>query len=269
MSNPQSARDAAVSILASLRATYAAPLESVPAAEADFTHLDLMAYGHFRSWAEGEGLRYLGDLEFPALTNNPTTVIARSMVRTHVSADGTIAAEYYQVKPRAGRVLAKWLTGLKNLRWIAATAWTLRVLKTRHCLSLDSEFDDGSFVVTSNAEAAGLLSMPPAIDAKFFPYDTSRQVLLDSHIERVQAKIAAGRHASRAADLAAVLAQHRRMTEQKRVYRAALDWISKAELEAMSSNRAVADAVYAEMKELLTAEQPGDAQTEQSDGKDH
>jgi hypothetical protein len=260
----QSARDAAVRILASLKATYSAPLEAVPVAEADFAHLDLPAYAAFRLWAEGEALRYLGDLEFPALSNSPTTVIARTMVRAHLSTDGTVSAEYYQVKPRVDRVLKKLLTGLMNLRWIAAPAWTLRALKTRHCVSFYNEFDDGSFVATSNAETAGRLSSPPSIDVKFFAYGTARSVLLEAHRQRVQAKLTAGSgcRASAAHDLTGVLARQRRLSQKKNAYRAAQDWISKAELNVMAKNRELADAVYAEIQKLLAEKSTGNSQLE-------
>jgi hypothetical protein len=248
----QTPRDSAVRILEMMKAVYQETLEFIPAFAADFPHLDLPAYEAFKTWAEGQSLRHLADIEFPALSNNQTTVVARTMVRIHLSADGSNVAEYYQVKPRIGRVLKRLGTGLLNLRWIDTPRWVLRILRTRHCVSFETEFDDGSFLVTSNAESAGMLSSPPSVDALYMPYNTAPQALLESHGRRVLAKLAA-RPQHRAivvADFAGAREQQRRLSEQKRAYRAAQDWISKTELNAMTDNRELADTVFAELKKL-------------------
>jgi hypothetical protein len=248
----QTPRDAAERILEMLKSVYQETLECIPASAADFPHLGLPAYEEFKTWAEGQSLRHLADIEYPALTNNPTTVVARTMVRIHLSADGSNVAEYYQVKPRIDRVLKRLATGLLNLRWIDSPRWALRILRTRHCVSFETEFDDGSFVVSSNAESAGKLASPPSVDALFMPYNTAPEALLESHVRRVQTKLAT-RPQYRAivvSDFAGAREQHRRLSEQKRAYRAAQDWISNAELNAMTDNRALADAVFAELKKL-------------------
>jgi len=255
---PQTPRDAAVHILASLKATYSAPLKFVLASEADFAHLDLPAYAEFRTWAEGQSFRYLADIEFPALSNNSTTPVARAMVRTHLSADGTVGAEYFQVKPRIDRVLKRLATGLLNLRWIDTPRWVWRMLKTKNCASFETEFDDGTFVASSNAEAAGLLSLPPSIDTVFMPYGTPPQELLDAHRARVRLKLQ-NQPQCRAivvTDLAGVREQQHRMSGQKNAYRAAQQWISKAELNAMTGNRELADAVFEEMRKLQAGPMP-------------
>lgn len=260
-SQPKTPREAAVHILASLKATYSTPLEFVLAAESDFAHLDLPAYAGFRAWAERQSLHYLADIEFPALSGNPTTPVARAMVRTHLSADGTVGAEYYQVKPRIDRVLKRLAAGLLNLRWIDTPRWAWRMLKTKHCVSFVSGFDDGTFVVTSNAEAAGMLSSPPTIDSVFVPYSTSPQILLDAHHARVSLKLQNQTRCRALAvnDLAGVREQQRRLSAQKNAYRAAQQWLSKAELNAMTGNRELADTVYAEMRKLQAGKMPDKA----------
>lgn len=250
--SPQTPRDAALRILELLKTTYSAPLEFVLAAEADFPHLDLPAYAAFRAWAESQSLNYLADIEFPALTNNPDTAIARTMARIHLSADGTTGVEYYQVKPRLDRVMEKFVTGMLNLRWIDTPRWVLGMLRTKHCVSFEAEFDDGSFIVTSNAHAAGLLSSPPTVDAVFMPYDMAPRELLDAQQARVRLKLSSqpGCRAIVVTDLAGAREQQQRLSAQKNAYRAAQQWLSKAELNAMTGNRELADAVYAEMRKL-------------------
>ena len=250
----QQTYDTARQILDIMQRTYQAPIEIVSASEADFNHLNLSAYTAFRLWFEGQSLRHMADLELPALSRDPKTCMARCMIRAHLSADGTIGAGYYQCKPRIYRVVRQLIIGLLNFRWVAAPTWAIKTLRTRHCVDFKTELDDGTFVVTSNAETAALLSSPPSVDSAFFQFNTAPLTLLEAHKQRVQSKLASlpGRQAIVVKDLAGLQQQYRRSIEQKRAYRATLDWISRAELASMANNRELADEVYAELRKLLS-----------------
>ncbi len=245
-------QEAARQILETMRRTYDAPLEIVPASAADFGHLDLSAYADFGAWVEAQSFRHVADLEFRVLSQESRTFFARSMTRAFSSADGTISADYYQIKPRIWRVARKLTTGLLNLRWIDSPAWAFKTLRTRQCVGFGSEFDDGSFIVTSNAETAGLISSPPSVDSLFFPFRTAPLTLLNAHKSRVASKLAnfPGCRAIVVEDPAGLLQQYRRLIEEKRSYRAKLGWISKAEIDSMTNSPELAGAVYAELKKL-------------------
>jgi hypothetical protein len=253
------ARDAALHILETLQAVYATPLEFVPARAPDFPHLDLPAYAASRAWMQAHGFRHLVDLEMPALTNNPRTLMARSFTRAYAANDGTAVAEYYQFMVRRDRLLRQWLTGMRNWRWIAATRFALGALVTRHCTGFETEFDDGGFVVTSNAESAAKITAPPSMDILFLPHGTDPGEVLAAHRARVAARSARLPDARPmpVADVRQMLAQQRRMAEQKSAWRAAQEWVSKAEIDAMSSNPAVADEVFAELRKLRAGATPG------------
>jgi hypothetical protein len=251
---PNAPHDAARQILNTMRGHYQAPVEVVSASEVDFAHLDLSAYASFRSWFESQSFRHMADLELPALSRNPNTFFAATMIRTYLAADGTIGADYYQMKPRIYRVVRQLIIGLLNLRWVDAPTWAIKTLRTRHCVDFETELDDGTFIVTSNAETAALLSSPPSVDSVFFQFNTAPLKLLEAHKQRVHSKLAnlPGHRVIVVKDLAGLQQQNRRLREQKRAYRAALDWISRAELASMANNRELADAVYAELRKLLS-----------------
>jgi hypothetical protein len=251
-------RDAARQILEMMQATYAKPLEYAPAVAADFTHLDLPAYGATQAWMKNQGFRRLADLEVPAFSNSPTTLVARTFTRAFASADGATVAEYYQVKPRLGRLAGKWLTGMFNFRWFAATRMALNTLRTRYCTSFETEFDDGVMLISSNAQAAAMISNPPSIDVRFHPYGTAPALLLAEHTARVQARLAAtpGARVVAVGNIRQLQAMQGRQWAQKSAWRAAKDWISKAEVAAMASNPEVADAVYAELQQLQRERTP-------------
>jgi hypothetical protein len=254
----QTPRDAARSILATLKASFATPLEYVPAKAASFPHLDLPAYAAIQSWMRDNALRRLVDLEVPALSQSPSSLVAPTFTRAFLSADGTVVAQYYQVKPRLGRLALKWATGIFNFRWIAATRMALRTARTRHCTSFETGFSDGGFVITSNAESAGKLTQPPSFDVRFHPYGTTPARMLAEHRIRVAARRTEtpATQIVAVADVRQMLAQQRRMAELKSAWRAAQNWISKAEIDALASNSEVADAVYEELQKLRREDAP-------------
>jgi len=250
-----SPQDAARKILELMKATYQRPLEYVPADEADFSHLDLPAYRAFAAWTGRRGFRVLGDLEIPAVSNQPGSVLARTFIRASVSPDGATLCEYYQIKPRVGRVLRRYLIGLINLRWIASTRWMLGAMRTRHCVGFETEFDDGDFILTSNAQAAGVIGLPPTIDSQVFDYGEAPAVLLKAHQTRVKARLGAlpGVHRVKLGGVDDLLAQQHRQSVQKSTFRMAQEWITRAEVGAMAGNADVAAAVYAEVRKLQEA----------------
>jgi hypothetical protein len=249
---PNTPHDAARQILDTMRGSYQAPVEVVPASEVNFAHLDLSAYASYKSWFESQSFRHMADLELPVMSRDPNSFFAATMIRAHLSADGTIGTIYYQMKPRIHRVVRQLINGLLRLRWFDAPVWALKTLRTYHCVDFETEFDDGTFIVTTNAETAALISSPPSVDAVYFPFSTAALKLLEAHRQRVHSKLenTPGCRAIAAKDLAELQQQNRRLSEQKRAYRAALDWISREELASLANNPELADAVYAELRKL-------------------
>ena len=256
MSN--SIRQAAQAILASMRRV-AGTQTYVPADPLKFLHLDLGAYDRVMRELQARGFRLLADLELVEVSKSPTSVIAPTINRVMVSSDGRVVAEYYQVKPRIGRRIKLLMRGLANLRLIAAPKNFLKGMVTRHCTGFETEFADGRQLLTSNAESAGMLAGPPQLERKFFPYGTPAVTVLEDHMRRLaQITETSGIETVEARSLDEALAMQRRQHLLKAAYRKSNEWVSRAEIQAMSGgNPQLASEVFAEVRKLLLEEGAG------------
>lgn len=251
-----SIQQAAQRILATLKQTYSGPYTYRAVNEADFRHLDLKAYRDFQALHESLGYRHLRDVEIAEVSDSPTTLIARTFIRTMVSADGGIVADYYQVKPRMDRLLRMTGRGLMNGRWLDTPRFFFRTLKTKHCTGYESELDNGDVVTTSNAEAAGSISLPPTIQSEFHPYGTAPAILALQQKKRLAAWLAAhpGVRIRPVKSADELMTMQVRIKQQKDAHRTAVSWVTQGELEKMSSgNPQLAEAVYAEVQRQLQA----------------
>ncbi|WP_266171315.1 hypothetical protein [Dyella subtropica] len=249
-------QQAAQRIIASMRRSYGSEFTYLEVKEGDFTHLDLRAYRDFQIRHEAQGFRHLRDVEIAELTASPTTLLARTFIRSMVSADGGIVADYYQVKPRMARLMRLLLRGLGNGRWLDSPKFFLRTLKTKHCTGYESELSNGDFITTSNAESAGKLSLPPSIDSEFHPYGTLPAVLASRQLQRLKARLAAAPdlHPCPVRTAEDLMQMQRRLKQQKNAYRAAVNWVTQAELEKMSpGNPQLAAVIYEEVRRQLRA----------------
>lgn len=252
-----SIKQAAQRIVASMQRAYSGDAYYLEANEADFSHLDLRFYRDFQVQHEAQGFRHMRDFEIAQVSNSPTTLVARTFIRSVVSAEGDIIAYYYQVRPRLGRLMRQLLRGLRNGRWLDTPRFVLRTLKTKHCTDYESELGNGHFITTSNAEAAGKLSLPPTIDTEFHPYGTPPVVLAHRQRQRLDARFASEPDSRpcivRTVDDLTKM-QHR-LKAQKNAYRASVKWVTQDDLLKMSANHPqLAAAVYEEVCKLMHAD---------------
>lgn len=250
-------QQAAERIIANMKKAYSGPLTYRDVREEDFRHLDLKAFRAFQTQHEALGFRHLRDVEIAEISDSPTTLIARTFIRTLVSADGSIVADYYQVKPRMDRLLKLTLRGLMNGRWLDTPRFFLKTLKTKHCTGYESELSNGHFVTTSNAEGAASISLPPTIDSQFHPYGTLPAVLALQHTRRLRAALAAqaGLQARAIRTPDDLMKMQLRLKQQKDAHRATVSWVTQSELKQMSSgNPKLAEAIYSEVQRQLQAE---------------
>jgi hypothetical protein len=108
----------------------------------------------------------------------------------------------------------------------------VRFTKSAKVLDLETWFSDGSFVCTSNAESAGKLDTPPAINALRLSYETTWEALLETHQRRVSAFLESHRGTT-PVKLNGMADIRRAQAEQQRIkseFRKGVG-ISKAELE--------------------------------------
>jgi hypothetical protein len=251
--------DAAQAIVQMMQQQFSAPHTIVAADEYDFPHLDLAAYRAFRAEMEARGYQYAGDIEIAELSQSPTTLVARTMIRSMLSPAGGVVAQYYQVRPRIGRRLALLGRGLKNGRWLDAPRNFISGLRVRHCTGFESELTDGTFITTSNAESAGRISGPPTMTQRFFPYGTDAKTLMEAHCQLLDQ---ATRRDPPAAPIPMRSATHlvqmqQRARLQKVAHRQAVQWVTKSELQRMAPHTpGLGDAVFTEVQRLLGAQQP-------------
>ena len=252
-------RKAARSILQALKSQYGGPSTLAPVNSADFAHLDLNAYESFRLEMEVCEFKYLADLEIVGLFDSPNSLLVRTMIRCMASNNQFVVCDYYQTKPRIFRYLKLLVMGMLNFHFGEALHFFFNGVQNRHYHEFETEFSDGTFLVTSNAESASLISSPSVIENNYFPYGTPPAKLLQFHSSRIEEIV------REKPDLVPVgvqslpqfLLMQQRLSTIKAAHRASIQWISKAELEGMSGrNTVTADAIYNELQKLLRSDPP-------------
>lgn len=248
-------RQAAEKILKSMQNTYSNPPAMVAADEKNFNHLDLNAYRKFSEDLKAANFRLVGDLEMPELSKSPTTLIERTMIRNAISVDGHMLAVYYQTKPRIGRRIKLLIRGILNLRLIDAPQDFIKAMATRHCVEFETEFRDGKQLITSNAEAAGMMSSPPSIESNFFPYGTPTTVLLERHMKRLL-EISKENPPIILQSLDDILQMQKRQSMLKIAYRSSVQWVTQQEMLDMSGgNTNMAEEVFSEIQKIIAEQQ--------------
>ena len=160
----QEPHEAAESMVALNKALYADQLEYAPADLSTFPRVDHGYYDQTQRWLEGHGFRCLGDFEVTSLTRAMPSM--RTFLRVMLSADATIMAAVYDVKPCGFMRLLQLLHVLD------------RDFRT---LDLATEFADGTFLATSNAKSASLTQETPGITRAFVPLDAGLEAVLNAH----------------------------------------------------------------------------------------
>ncbi len=245
--------EAAARILADLQATFGNPAQLERTNADAFRHLDLHRYENCALAMDKRGFEWLGDFENVAVNRSKTTLLAPTMLRVWASADGHMAVCYTQVKPHLPRRIRALLTGLANFRWIAAPRDFRANLAMRQCVDVETEFDDGSFLVTTNATAAAVITMPNSVRVEYHPARTSLPDLLSRHQGQLARVLHEGKRRPvpvRNAD--DMLHMQKRLAALKLAHRESVHWVTRDELRNMAGgNRQLADAIHAEIRRQL------------------
>lgn len=250
-----SIRQAAEAILESMQEVYSSPPSMVAADENNFNHLDINSYRDFSKKMKAANFRLVGDLEILGLSNSPTALIKGTMIRNAISENGFLLGAYYQTKPRKGRRIKLLLRGILNLRLIDAPKDFIKAMVTRHCVEFETEFQDGRQLITSNAEAAGMMSGPPTIENNFFPYGTSINALLSCHMKRLL-EIAKESPPIRLQSLDDILQMQKRQSMLKIAYRSSMQWVTQEEMLKLSGGSPeLAVDVFSEIQKIIAERQ--------------
>ena len=143
------------------------------------------------------------------------------LIRSMLSKDGAImtALYYPRIKPLGVRILL----------------WMLGKLPGK-VIDMETEFQDGSFVLTSNAAGAAAIDLPTLISAEHMPAKSSVLGVLQRHIVRVTAHAAArpGVTSKKIATHAELLASQNRMNALRAAFRGEIGGITKEELDRLA-----------------------------------
>jgi hypothetical protein len=250
----QQHRAYAEKLVAKMKALHSKPPTIVPARESEFTHLDLDAYARYRTALEAKGYRFLDDIEVLDISNAPDTVVERTMIRTMLSADGTIGAGHYQMRSRWEVMTKNLVEGILNLRWFDAPASFLGNLATKYIHEFESEVGQ-TIVITGNGEIAGVWSTPASIDALHLPNGTALEAVRVAHVARLAKAVErTGAQPTHMRNMEDSIAMSDRMRQQKHAHRAASGWITHDELIRLSrGNMVLADSIFEEVQAILRA----------------
>ena len=134
----------------------------------EFSHLDQSYYDDGRRRLEARGYAHLVDQE--DLTISRSGRAARILLRVLVSRDGVSVACLYHFQPRG---LMRFL-GVKEFKVV----------------DFETQFSDGTFACTTNAEMAGKLDSPAVIDTLCLPSMMPIETVLQAHEQRVAGYLA-------------------------------------------------------------------------------
>ncbi len=253
-----SIHQAAKNILDSVRAQYQQPLSLVETDLNDFKHLELNHYEAFSKHLKKLGFRPLIDVEILTVSKAPNSLLLPTVIRSMVSSNGRYVCTYYQAKTRRSRLVVDLLKGVMNLRWLAAPKNFVGNLSTKHCISFETEYQDGQQIITSNAEAASMISSPRQLQQYYLPYQTKAKTLFEEHRQHLAESGRNKQEILLVAGKDQFLAMQNRQQELKNAHRKALNWVTREELLVMANgNATISDAIYQEIQNILRQEAAG------------
>lgn len=130
---------------------------------------DRIFYDTSRDELLDHGFTFLGDLR--EVTAPKGSAVYKTPLRVLVDRKGRIMATVAWLQNTVHERLANELHGMPS----------------GGTIDLETEFSNGRFIMTSNAESAGLMDFPPQIDTRFFRAGTKAGTLLREHRRRVRA----------------------------------------------------------------------------------
>jgi hypothetical protein len=227
---PIDGHEAAEQVAASVGQLCIGKYEYGPAEARRFPHLDLAWLDASRQKLESLGFGFLQDME--NLTFSRSNKGPKTFLRMHLGRNGTAMAALYHLKQGF------------LLRMIGA--------KEARVLDVETEFSNGQWVCTGNAEAAGALQSPPGVDTLQLPAGTPIEAVVQAHDARM-AKFMARCPEARPVRMGSIedsLRAQDRLQEIKATFRRG-HGISKTELENIAGMKgAELNTIQAEAQRL-------------------
>ena len=227
---PLDEHEAAEQVASSVGQLCVGKYEYAPVDARRYQHLDLAWLDASKQKLENLGFGFLQDMEnvtFSRGSSNPKTFL-----RMHLGRNGTAMAALYHLKQGF------------LLRMIGA--------KEARVVDVETEFSNGQWVCTGNAEAAGALQSPPGVDTLQLPAGTPIEAVVQAHDTRM-AKFMARCPEARPVRMSSIedsLRAQDRLQEIKAAFRRG-HGISKTELENIAGMKgAELNTIQAEAQRL-------------------
>jgi hypothetical protein len=229
------AEKAAKNIISHIEKVYVPKHDYSPVDPNNFKHLDLKFYEENMEKLKIMGFRYLIDEE--DLTLKGVANDMRTFFRIALSADGTISSALYHPKPKF---------------WLRFFLWIMR-FKLGKVVDFGTEYSDGSFLVTSNAECAGSMQSPPLVMTEYLSWNSPLEKVYQTHMMRMEAYsiVAPDIEPIRCSGIDQLHASQHRLEAIKAAYRKEVGGVTKEELEKLSGgNIDLAHKVNTEIERL-------------------
>lgn len=247
-----SAKAAAKEILGTLQYLFQGPDEVIPAFESDFPHIDFSKYKDLEDALSVDGFNKISDLELLNISNDPRGVYKKTLIRSLVSDDGSIVISCYELRPNWTRLTTLLARGLLAFRWVDAPLFFISMIPARFIVDIETQLCNGTFIVTSNAEAAGFIKGPPTIDELHLPYNTALSNIRSAHFDRVEKNKENDVTECAILNKKDLLEMQKKLKLEKSAHRSSCDWITKIEIENMCQGHYdIAEIVYTELRKLI------------------
>jgi hypothetical protein len=221
-----------------------------------FPKNDLAYYEDTQHLLEERGFRLLGDLENLTLKEIHPNMM--TFIRCMTSADGTISAGIYDVR------YTGWIRLLQLVRLIP---------KKLQMLDLETEFNDGTFLCTSNSKDLDQLDAPPAIRYIQYPQDTDLMDLLNVHCGVIAQWTAQNENYTplRVSTLEEGLEAQHRMQDLKNIHRQEVGLLTREEMQRIAGGKMThgAEEMLREHQKLSSGELHVEKPTHHKEYTDH
>lgn len=201
----------------------------------DFSHLDLKFYDQTRAALETHLFTHLYDIE---VTSMRSAMVKPVFVRALRSPDHCVSAAFYHMK------------GTWWLRLLGLFSSSMRRMLNSKTYDFETEFEDGSFVTTSNAEAVTNFDYPDPLNFECFP-GRSLEELGHLHYQRLTAQgTARGTYPVKIHSVQHALDMQQRLHQAKATARGP-QGLSREEFRRIAGNaQPSTDAVYDQWQHL-------------------
>jgi len=257
-----SPKAAANEIIGMMQYLFQGPDEIAPAIESNFPHIDFSKYKDIEDTLSKEGFKKISDVELVNITNDPASLYKKTLIRSFTSNDGSLVISCYELRPKWTRLISLLIRGLLAFRFIDAPSFFISMIPARFILDIESQLFDNTFIVTSNAAAAGFLKGPPTIDELHLPYNTSLEHLMSSHLTRVTKNTHNDIKVHPILNDKDLIEMQTNLKLEKSAHRSSCDWITKDEIDMMcQGNYEISKIVYKEIRKLIDEHKKHDNKT--------